>query len=213
MNVGIIEDHVLFGDVLQKICETECKARVVLRTESGISGLALVIKIQPELLLLDLGLPDIDGLALAQAVTLRAPAMRLIIITAHDEASTIAQLRGIKIAAFISKRTSRFDELKQQIVRAMLSYSGPARVPSSDPDANLVLKILSDYEQAILRLIGRGWSDAEIASSMGVASATAQSRRRDIMRKLNIHSTPKLMQFAIKQGFTWIEHINQLSSP
>jgi len=73
--------------------------------------------------------------------------------------------------------------------------------------------VLSAYDQVVLAMMGEARSDAEIAAALEVSESTMQSRRRDIMRKLNIHSTPKLMRFAIEHGFTRPEHFPSRADP
>ena len=69
--------------------------------------------------------------------------------------------------------------------------------------------MLSDYETRILSLIGESKTDEEIATVLNVTSATVQSRRRDIMRKLDVHTTPKLIHYAIINGLTRAEHLGR----
>jgi DNA-binding CsgD family transcriptional regulator len=68
--------------------------------------------------------------------------------------------------------------------------------------------VLSDYEVRVLSMIGESKSDEEIGSILGISPATVQSRRRDIMRKLDVHSTPKLIHYAIVNGLTRPEQLN-----
>ena len=76
-------------------------------------------------------------------------------------------------------------------------------------DPKAFIRVLSDYETRILGLIGESQSDDEIAQVLDISPATVQSRRRDIMRKLDIHSTPKLIHYAIVNGLTRAEQLGR----
>jgi len=76
-------------------------------------------------------------------------------------------------------------------------------------DPRAFIRVLSDYETKILSMIGEAKNDEEIGLILGTSPATVQSRRRDIMQKLNVHSTPKLIHYAIVNGLTRAEQLAQ----
>ncbi len=204
----IIEDQKLFADFLAG-CFKEWGIEVLLNTPLGAEGLAAVSKKQPDLLMLDFSLPDIDGLEIArQVLTDRSKGgMRVVGISSHCDPWTMLQVQKLGLHGFVDKMDQNAESLRAALAsvlsgnvfytRAVTESSARLR---QDPRA--FNRVLSDYELKILGMIGRAMTDEEIATELGISPATMQSRRRDIMKKLDIHTTPKLIHYAIVNGLT-----------
>jgi DNA-binding NarL/FixJ family response regulator len=205
--VVIVEDQALLSDMLAATCRRELGFETVAVEATGQAGLEAVRRLSPELLLLDISLPDIDGLDVAAVVRRELPAVRILAFSSHREPRTIRRVRELGLHGFFDKQEQTLDRLKEAIERVMdgRGYFSPVFgvvVESLQRDALAYHRILSDYEQTVLGLIGEAKADPEIAVELGIQPSTAQSRRRDIMGKLGIHSTPKLIRYAIENGFT-----------
>jgi DNA-binding NarL/FixJ family response regulator len=183
----------------------------------GRRGLVAIRKLRPDFVLLDISLPDMDGLEVAAAVLKELPATKVLALSSLRDPVTLKRVRDLGIHGFVDKRDQTVERLKEAIDLVSRGHEffspvvneviGPLR---RDPKA--YYRMLSDYEQQILGLIGESKSDEEIASVLGIQPSTAQSRRRDIMNKLEIHSTPKLIRYAIEYGFTRSEHFRPPSA-
>lgn len=201
-----MEDQRLFADFLLA-CFEEWGIEVRLSTASGIEGLQAVRTARPDLLMLDFSLPDIDGLEVARQVLESCPTVRVIGVSSHRDAWTMVQVQRLGLHGFVDKIDQDRATLRHALeavldgnvfyTRAVTESSARLR---NDPRA--FTRVLSDHELRILCLIGRALSDDEIGAQLGLSPATVQSRRRDIMRKLDIHTTPKLIHFAIANGLT-----------
>jgi len=217
MKIAIIEDHSLIADLLGTICRRDFKFDVVLTETHGRRGLAAIRKLRPDFVLLDISLPDMDGLEVAAAVLKELPATKVLALSSLRDPVTLKRVRDLGIHGFVDKRDQTVERLKEAIDLVSRGHEffspvvneviGPLR---RDPKA--YYRMLSDYEQQILGLIGESKSDEEIATDLGIQPSTAQSRRRDIMNKLEIHSTPKLIRYAIECGFTRSEHFRPPSA-
>ena len=177
-------------------------------------GLAALRLLRPDLLLLDISLPDGDGLELAKTVLDELPQLKILAISSHRDPWTMLQVQRIGLHGFVDKNEQR-PELLSEAIAAVLGgrvYYTPVVNESSarirrDPRA--FIRVLSDYETKILSMIGEAKNDEEIGLILGTSPATVQSRRRDIMQKLNVHSTPKLIHYAIVNGLTRAEQLAQ----
>lgn len=202
----IIEDHRLFADFLAS-CFGEWGIEVLLHTGSGQEGLRFVRECRPHLLLLDFSLPDADGLEIARQVLADCPEVKVLGVSAHRDAWTMMQVQRLGLHGFVDKLDQSREMLRRAVdtvlsgnvfyTRAVTESSARLR---RDPRA--FTRVLSDYEQRLLGLIGMALTDEEIAEQLGISPTTMQSRRRDIMRKLDIHTTPKLIHYAIVNGLT-----------
>lgn len=202
----IVEDQRLFADFLAG-CFREWGITVLCVTESGREGLAATRREQPDLLLLDFALPDIDGLEVARQVLAECPDVRVIGVSSHRDAWTMLQVQRLGLHGFVDKMDQNAEVLRQALETVMAGNVFYTRAVSDSTaqlrqDPRAFTRVLSEYELRILSMIGEAKTDDEIATELKVSPATVQSRRRDIMRKLDIHTTPKLIHFAITRGVT-----------
>jgi DNA-binding NarL/FixJ family response regulator len=211
--VVIIEDQRLVGEFLQFHCR-DLRLKVERHCTGYVDGLASVREHMPDLVLLDISLPDGDGLELARLIIQEMPRVKLLTISAHHDPWTMLQVQRIGIHGFVDKNDQR-PEVLTEAIHAVLGgrvYYTPVVNQSSAlirRDPKSFIRVLSDYETRILSMIGESKSDDEIAIVLSISPATVQSRRRDIMKKLDIHSTPKLIHYAIVNGLTRAEQLGR----
>jgi DNA-binding NarL/FixJ family response regulator len=211
MRIAIIEDHTLLAELLTSVCRRDFKFTVVACENEGRKGLARVLALKPDLVLLDISLPDADGLDLAAQIQAALPLTRLLAISSLRDPVTLKRVRELGLHGFLDKREQNVGRLREAIrlVSQGHSYFSPVVndvVGALNRDPKAFFRVLSEYEQRILALIGQARSDEEIAAHLKIRPNTAQSRRRDIMAKLGIHSTPKLIRYAIENGFTRVDN-------
>lgn len=211
--VVIVEDQRLFAEFLQYHCR-DLRLEVMPPAIGFHEGLAAIRAHRPDLVLLDISLPDGDGLELARQVIAELPRVKILAISAHHDPWTMLQVQRIGIHGFVDKNNQR-PEVVSEAVHAVLAgrvyYTQIVNQSSAAirRDPKSFIRVLSDYETRILAMIGESKTDDEIAATLNVSPATVQSRRRDIMRKLDIHSTPKLIHYAIINGLTRAEQLGR----
>lgn len=207
MQIAIIEDQLVLREALHDICERKLGHRVVAESGLGSEGLALVRSHQPELLLLDLGLPDVSGFAIAAEILGARLPVRILVLSAHCDAYTVFRLERAGVQGYLDKNSNTAATLGEALaaVGTGRCFYSPAfaRVRQArlgDPRA--FSKLLTDWECALLCQIGRGQTDAEIGAHFRISARTVQGHRSIIMRKLAVPSTPKLIAFAREHGFS-----------
>lgn len=206
--VIIIEDQKLFADFLTG-CFREWGMEVLLATGLGSEGLIGVHRLQPDVLLLDFALPDMDGLDIGrQLLEDKAHSqLRIIGLSSHRDAWTMLQVQRLGLHGFVDKIDQTAETLQEALISVLsgnVFYTSAVTESSARlrKDPRAFHRVLSEYEVKILAMIGNAMTDEEIASHLGISPATMQSRRRDIMKKLDIHTTPKLIHYAISNGIT-----------
>lgn len=207
MRIVIAEDHLLFRDLFRKICTTELGCTLVGEADTGRAAILTIRSTLPDLVLLDLHLPDGDGFEVAAHTLAHWPDIRVLLLSSHCDDYTLFQVERSGAHGFIDKNTQTVSALGEAIsaLRRGETYFSPAFLEAKTArvrNSTYFMKILSDRECIILSLIGHSMSDHEIAVRLCISHTTAQTHRSHIMRKLEIPSTAKLVQFAIEHGFT-----------
>lgn len=204
--VVIVEDHLMFREVVRKVCIKEMGYEVVGEAGTLQEAFQCIRQSEPDLLVLDLVLPDGSGFELADEVAASRPKTQVLLISAHCESLVIERLERTRVHGFVDKRsqaiadlTSAFEALARNEPYFSPTVMQERRRLQADPHA--WSKLLSDREAMVLALIARGLTDDEIGAGLGISGRTAQTHRSNILRKLGLASTPKLIAFAISSGF------------
>lgn len=174
---------------------------------TGREGVATCAGFQPDLILLDLALPDGDGLDFVPALLAACSRARIVALTSHIDEVSLHRAERADVHGFIDKNEQPLSVLKEAIQTVMGGqryYSSAAQrlrvAMHHDPTG--FNKVLSEHEQRLLALFGEGLSNDEVARRLGLAAGTVRNQRSQIMSKLGIHGTPELMRYAYEKGFT-----------
>lgn len=208
MRIVIAEDEQMFREVVHRVC-TEFGHQVVEEAGDGAAALRAVAAHLPDLLLLDLDLPVLDGFAVAQTVRRISHGTMILAVTASRGSYTLFRVERDGFDGYIDKGSNSLTTLRRALeaVGAHQRYHSPTFVAGKaarlrDPQA--FDKLLSDRELEVLSLIGLAQNDDEIGQSLGICARTAETFRHRILRKLGVSGTPKLIRLAIDLGFTQV---------
>jgi len=212
VRVVIIEDQRMVAEFFAAHCAS-LGLEVVAKCGTIAEGLAAVRRLRPELLLLDFSLPDGNGLAAARELMPELPDLKIIGVSSQCDPWAMLQVQRLGLHGFVDKHEPR-PEVLTEVIHAVLAnriyYSAAVMEATTalrrDPKA--FFRLLSEAEQQVLALVGESLNDEEIAAELGISPATVKSRRRDIMHKLDVHTTPKLIYYAIIHGITRPARLN-----
>ena len=206
MKIVLIEDQVMFRDFLKKICREHFHLNVVGEAEDAATGLALCRKHKPKVVLLDLNLPDRDGLSITDELLTMDPEMRILALSSECDDYTLYRVLNSGVHGFVDKNRQSADVLKEainEVVKGRVYFTEVVQrvrqklrvQPKAFP------KLLTIREQELLALLGGGLTNEEVARELSLSRYTVQLHRRNIMRKLDLHRTPDLIRYAVNQGF------------
>jgi DNA-binding NarL/FixJ family response regulator len=205
--IGIIEDQALVLNLLTDLCRHRFGYEVVFSARDARSALAALEKDgSPDALLVDINLPDDDGITLALAIRKKFPSLKIIILSAECTEYTIFRVRQSGLHGYVDKNADP-DFIHAALVSVLekgQSFFTPlvrevARHTAQDGQA--FSKVLSDREQELLPLFGMGHTDAEIAKIKALADDTVRKHRESILRKLQLKTLPDLVHYCIEKGF------------
>lgn len=199
----------MFRDVIRKVCNSQFGHEVVGETASGREAVTMILALKPDAVILDLSLPDMDGFNVADRVLAELPELRILVLSSHCDDYTLFRVEKAGVHGFLDKNSNTVETLRDALVavgsgRAYYStaYQQAKIARRNDPQA--FTKLLTEWERAILSLIGQGLHDEEIAERLNLSPRTVQTHRSNIMAALGIRGTPKLIAFAVEHGFTQV---------
>ncbi len=207
MKIVLIEDQAMFRDLLKRICHGDFHLTVVGEAEDAATGLAMCRKHEPDMVLLDLNLPDRDGITLADELLAMDPGIRILALSSEGDDYTLYRVLNSGMHGYVDKNRQSLEMLKHAIDEVIQGRVFFAEVVQQvrqrlrmEPRA--FPKVLTGREQQLLALLGGGLTDDEVAGELRLSRYTVQLHRRNIMSKLNLHRTPDLIRYAVKRGFS-----------
>lgn len=196
----VVEDQRMFLQLLVAMLRTQPDLDVVATAGTAADGIAACSTFRPDLLILDLVLPDADGLCVAQALRVIQPSARVIILSSHAPSF----LRPLELRSMIHAvvdKTRAYEELLEEI--ATLTGAG-GRHQQQLPHAEN-LRALTTRERDVLRLIGKGLDNRDIATELAISVRTVETHRSRIVDKLGIQGKAEL----VRQAMLYLQLANE----
>lgn len=207
IRIMMVDDHRLLRETLAAPLAAEPDFDVVAQVGSAKEALDWLSQDCPDILLLDIGLPDMTGVDLARQALVLCPGLHIVVLSGYSEKMFVDELLGIGAHAYILKaegvqelilgiRTVLSGEiyLSPEISAAMTEFP-PAAISFDIP-----LHVLGRRELDVLRYVAKGLRSADIARKMTIQPATVDAHRANIKKKLGLHSTAQLTRYAIRKG-------------
>jgi DNA-binding NarL/FixJ family response regulator len=202
-----IEDDPLWGMAVASICAEWPEFRHIGTEASGVKGIERCRKSHPGIVVLDLRLPDLDGFTVLEAISELDSRPQILLLTCKADDYTLFRANCEGVAGLVWK-TYNFRINLYAALHAIMDgrkYFSPevqAAVRRFHSASDAFHKILSNSEQRLMCLLAKGYADDKIAIEVGLSAATIHSHRRNIMRKLDLHSTQDLIQWGQYKGFS-----------
>ncbi|MGD9765852.1 MAG: response regulator [Candidatus Binatia bacterium] len=214
ISVLLADDHGLVRDGLRALLDRLADVRVVAEASDGREALQLVGTVQPDVVLMDIGMPGMNGLEATQRAAREFPHVRVIILSMHASEEYVLQALHAGAAGYLLKDT-RAPELEMAIKsvargdvyltpsvskHVVADYlrrfsASPAGEPADGP-----YEVLTARQREVVQLVAEGHSTKEIAGALGLSAKTVETYRADIMARLDIHDIAGLVRYAIRTG-------------
>ncbi|MBT3295840.1 MAG: response regulator transcription factor [Verrucomicrobia bacterium] len=206
----LTDDHAMFRKAMRIFLEQQPDMSIVGEAGTGEATLDQLAACRPELLLLDISLPDIPGTVVARRALKRFPELLIIVLTMHQEEYYAQDMIRLGVKGFVLKRSTG-DELLEAIHRvkdggaywdpaviedAVSAFAGTPRKAPLDSG----LTALTSREREVCRFLAHGHTNSEIATLLSISVRTVQTHRQHIMGKLHITSRAELVTFAMRNG-------------
>lgn len=202
----IIEDELMFRQLLRSTLAKTKNLEVIGEFERGQAGLDFCLKKKPELLIVDLVLPDKHGLEIAAEVRHAVPEMLVLVLTAHPTERLPADLLALGVSGYVDKREPIGYVLNaiETICRGGMYFAthvGAKRIPPAAPlDRRPVAEVLTPREQQVARLVAAGQASKEIGRTLELGTRTVEKHRENIMKKVGVHEVASLTRWCVQAG-------------
>jgi DNA-binding NarL/FixJ family response regulator len=210
LRIFLADDHQLLRQGIRKILEEEPDWDVVGEASDGRDCVKQVLELLPDVAILDIGLPQLNGIETTKQITRRAPEIKILILSMHLNEAYVTRALQAGAAGYMLKDSADTDlRLGVTSVASGKSFFSPAvaRIMLDDYVKHLADKgltdrydSLSEREREIFQLLAEGRSNKETAELLGISPATVDTHRGHIFQKLDVHNTAELVLYAIRRG-------------
>ncbi len=206
----LVDDHAVVRSGLKMLLGTQPDVTVVGEAENGAEAVALARQLKPDVVVMDITLPDISGIEATRQIHASCPESAIVALTIHEDQHYFFEMLAAGACGYVPKRAAPEDLLTA--IRAarrgeVFIYPSLAKVLVKDFVARLEngklpaeMDGLTEREREVLTHLAEGASNQDIAEVLNISSNTVARHRENIMRKLNLHSRAALVKYAIRKG-------------
>jgi two-component system response regulator NreC len=206
----LVDDHAVVRSGLKMLLSGHSEMEIVGETGSAAGALQEAERTHPDVILMDIGLPDKTGIEATREIKARFPDINIVALTIHEDEEYFFQMLDAGASGYVPKRAAPeelitairaaaagevylYPSLAKLLVRDYLSAEHPA-------EEKIKLDGLTDREREVLTHLAEGANNNEIAEALVISPKTVERHRENIMRKLNLHSRSELVRYAIRKG-------------
>lgn len=214
IRILIADDHQILRQGLRTLLEKEPDMEVVAEAEDGRKTVALVREVIPHVVIMDVNMPDMNGIEASRQILSELPEVKIIALSMHADRRFVINMLKAGAQGYLLKDCA-FEELAHAIrlVMANKTYLSPGvaeivvkdvvhRMPGPAPSA---FSVLTAREREVLQLMAEGKSTSQIAELLSISVKTVETHRQQLMHKLGMRSVAELTKYAIREGLTSLE--------
>lgn len=212
INVMLVDDHSMVSEVLSALLAREPDIEVVATAKNGREAISKVREVKPDIIVMDVSMPEMNGLEACRRIMAEAPESRIIVLSMHAEKEYVVEALRAGAKGYIQKM-SAFKTLVGAIrsVQEKNGFLDPIITGIvlrdyiahlNEPGDSHGQSSLSSREREVLQLIAEGKNTKEIAFTLDISTKTVETHRRQIMQKLDLGNVADLTRYAIREGIT-----------
>lgn len=206
----LVEDHTILREGLRSLLSSDSRFEVVGEAEDGLEAIQCIDKLAPDLVLMDLTMPKMDGLGAIRETKNRRQNTKVLVLTVHKTEEYILAALQAGADGYVLK-----DATQTELIRALEAVIGGQPYLSPEVSHKVIsgyleskksnygsssIERLTERERQILKMIGEGYRNKEIGDQLSVSVKTVEKHRANLMKKLDLHNTAALTAYAIEKG-------------
>jgi DNA-binding NarL/FixJ family response regulator len=210
IRVVVADDHSVVRQGLKAWLERSGHVQVVGEASDGREAVSIVEQLQPDVVIMDIAMPVLNGIEATAQITRRSPGTKVIILSMHADESYILRALGAGAKGYLLKESTESDVLPAvRSVRDGKPYFTPSIARLLLEDYMRMLKqnnlqdsydLLTEREKEVLQLLAQGKSNKEVAQILDLSPHTIDSHRTNMMQKVNLHNTAEIVLYAVRKG-------------
>jgi two-component system, NarL family, response regulator NreC len=214
IRILLADDHRIMRDGLRSLLEKQPDIEVAGEADCGRSAVRLARELSVDMVIMDIGMPDLNGIDASREIIASVPGIKVIALSIHSDKVFVGEMLKAGASAYLLKHCA-FEELAQaiRVVNSGQFYLSPQitglmiqeYLRQISNGNSSVFTVLTVREREVLQLLVEGKSSRQIASSLNISLKTVETRRQQIMSKLNIHNLADLIKQAIREGLTSLD--------
>jgi two-component system response regulator NreC len=206
----LVDDHEVVRTGLQMLLESEPGMNIIGQASSGLEALDLVDQLHPDIVVMDISLPDLSGIEVTRRIKAKHPEVLVVALTIHEDEQYFFEMLKAGASGYVPKRAAPADLVKairsasdgevyvystmvKALVADFLGHSQESHQPGSSGE-------LTQREFEVLGLLAEGLSNEDIADQLTISRHTVARHRENLMRKLGLHNRGELVKYAIRKG-------------
>ncbi len=211
ITVLLVDDHLLMRQGVRALLEAEGDIIIIAEAETGRQAVEMTQKFHPEVVVMDISMPHLNGLEATRQITRKSPLTKVIILSASDDDEYVQHLTEAGAVGYVVKHSGGAELSKAirearkgnayfspSITKRLLDYYRRSHVKGR-PQEKRELSLTS-RESEVVQLVAEGWGNKQIAAELTLSIKTVEKYRQQVMDKLNIHETAGLTRYAIAKG-------------
>lgn len=219
LRILIADDHEVARRGIRSLLESHPGWEVCAEAKDGRGAVEMAAETRPDLILLDIGMPNLNGLEAARQILARTPNVPILILTMHDSDNVIREVlragaRGFllksdagrdlvaAVDALHSQRTFFTTRVSQMVLNGFLNHERNGT--EMDNDVDVSGDVLTSREREVIQLLAEGRTSKEVAVTLNLSVKTAETHRTNLMRKLGLHSVADLTRYAVRNGIVQV---------
>lgn len=216
LRILIADDHELARNGIRALLETHPGWEVCAEAKDGRESVELAAETRPDVVLLDIGMPNLNGLEAAKQILADSPGVAILILTMHDSDNVVREVLRAGARGFLLKsdagrdlvaavealqrqRTFFTTRVSQMVLDGFLN-----RRERVEPHPNATTDVLTSREREVIQLLAEGKTSKEVAVALNLSVKTAETHRTNLMRKLGLHSIADLTRYAVRNGIVQV---------
>lgn len=210
--VLLVDDHKIIRDVIRDHLEKSTGHEVVGEAGDGLTAVKMARRLKPDVVVMDIGMPDLNGVEATRQVLAACPGTRVIALSMHTDPAIIRRMLKAGASGYLVKDCA-VDELAEALEHVLAGNAYLSQVVTNVVVGDYVERVtdgsgveaLSGREREVLQMLAEGNGTKEIALRLHVSTKTVETHRQHLMKKLKIDNVPDLTRYAIREGLTSLD--------
>jgi two-component system NarL family response regulator len=213
VRILLVDDHRVVAEGLRAMIEQESGLEVVGMAEDGRTALDMVRELSPDLVVMDIMMPELNGIEATAQIVQDHPKTRIVALSTHTRGKHVRSMLEAGAHAYVTKQNAAGELLRairkvqhgQKYLSSDITDTVVAGMIEREVEDDSAVHQLGGREREVLQLIAEGATSGEIAAQLHISTNTVDTHRRNIMRKLDLHTVADLTKYAIREGITGVD--------